>query len=150
MVKEDASHWNRKAAAKASGVGAETLRFYEQQGLLPGLKRTGAGYRMYTREHLQRLHFIKRAQNLGFSLREIRELLALTRVPRGTPARIRRLAQEKSRAVDAKIRDLQAIRMVLGRLVRQCTGTGSLKACPIVHFLETDAAMPARKGKCHE
>ena len=147
MVKEPESHWNRKAAAKASGVEAETLRFYEQQGLLPGLKRTGAGYRMYTREHLQRLHFIKRAQILGFSLREIRDLLALTRAPRGTPARIRRLAREKSRAVEAKIRDLETIRMVLGRLVRQCTGTGTLKKCPIVQFLETDAGAPARKGK---
>jgi DNA-binding transcriptional MerR regulator len=143
--------WNRKVAATAAGIGPETLRFYEQQGLLPGLKRTTAGYRLYNRSHLDRLRFIKRAQELGFSLREVKDLLALTQSPRGTPARVRTLAQEKVLAVRAKIRDLQAIEATLGRLVRQCSGTGPLKRCPIVGFLQDQPASANRhKGCCHE
>lgn len=143
--------WNRKAAAEAAGIGPETLRFYEQQGLLPGLKRTSSGYRLYNRDHLQRLRFIKRAQELGFSLREVKDLLALTQSPRGTPARVRALAQEKACAVREKIRDLQTIEATLDRLVRQCSGTGPLRRCPIVGFLETPHTdAPSRKGSCHE
>ena len=128
--------WNRKAAASAAGIGPETLRFYEQQGLLPGLKRTASGYRLYNRHHLARLRFIKRAQELGFSLREVKDLLALTESPRGTPARVRALAREKALSVREKIRDLQAIEATLGRLVRQCSGTGPLRRCPSVGFLD--------------
>jgi len=148
MTKET---WNRKAAAEAAGIGPETLRFYELQGLLPGLKRTASGYRLYNRDHLQRLRFVKRAQELGFSLREVKDLLALTQSPRGTPARVRALAQEKALAVRQKIRDLQAIEATLGRLVRQCSGTGPLRRCPIVGFLEDPGAPEtAQKGSCHE
>lgn len=150
MAKTEKDSWNRKAAAEAAGIGAETLRFYEQQGLLPGLKRTASGYRQYSRDHLQRLRFIKRAQELGFSLREIKDLLVLTHSPRGTPARVRALAEEKARAIRDKIRDLRAMEAVLGKLVRQCSGTGPLKRCPIVNFLEETSGGTPGKGSCHE
>jgi MerR family transcriptional regulator, copper efflux regulator len=150
MTKQKKNQWNRKATAEAAGVGVETLRFYEQQGLLPGLRRSASGYRLYSLEQLQRLRFIKRAKELGFSLREIKDLLALTHSPRGTPARIRALAEGKADTVRKKIRDLQAIEAVLGRLVRQCSGTGPLKSCPIVLFLDKDTSAPPTRGKGHE
>src|SRR3954451_17023987 len=109
-------HLRTGELAKRAGVNVETLRFYEREGLMPEPPRRGSGYREYPAESVQRIRFIKRAQELGFSLREVRELLAL-RVERGTTcADVRLKAQEKAREIRQKIADLKAIQRALETL----------------------------------
>src|SRR6266704_573222 len=89
--------------ARQAGVNIETLRFYERQGILAEPPRRASGYREYPPETVSRVQFIKRAQELGFSLREIKELLDLTTVPRAKSGRVRQLAQAKVAEIDHKI-----------------------------------------------
>ena len=122
--------------AQQAGVNVETLRFYERKGLLPEPPRRVSGYREYPPESVQRVQFIKRAQELGFSLREIKELLAL-RVQAGTTcADVRQRAREKVADVQQKIADLKAIERSLEKLVRSCSGRGPLSECPILEHLD--------------
>ena len=93
--------------AKQAGVNVETLRFYERKGLLPEFLRRGSGYREYPVESASLIRFIKRAQELGFSLREIRELLALRVQPGVTCADVREKAEQKISDVRRKIADLE-------------------------------------------
>ncbi len=122
--------------AKRAGVNVETLRFYEREGLIPEPPRRMSGYREYPAESIQLIRFIKRAQELGFSLREVRELLAL-RVESGTTcADVRQKASEKVSEVRQKIADLQAIERALGTLTATCSGDGPLTECPILDCLD--------------
>ncbi len=122
--------------AKRAGVNVETLRFYEREGLIPEPPRRMSGYREYPAESIQLIRFIKRAQELGFSLREVRELLAL-RVEAGTTcADVRQKASEKVSEVRQKIADLQAIERALGTLTATCSGEGPLTECPILDCLD--------------
>lgn len=121
--------------AKAAGVNTETVRYYERLGLMPRPPRVGA-YRVYSREHVARLAFIKRSQGLGFSLKEIGGLLAL-RVQRGSScAEVKRRATQKLGDIDAKIEELKAIRRALTRLARACRGAGPQGECPLIDALE--------------
>ena len=121
--------------AKQADVNVETLRFYERKGLLPEPPRGKSGYREYPPESVQRLRFVKRAQELGFSLKEIKELLAL-RVARGTTCgQVRERAQEKVADVQQKISDLRAIEEALTELVKSCSGRGPASRCPILDHL---------------
>ena len=130
------SHLTIGRVAKEAGVNLETIRYYERQGLVPKPPRTRAGYRFYTPEAARRVHFIKRAQELGFSLKEIRELLALRVDTKTTCADVRRRAQAKIADVEAKIRALQEIRKALARVTAACTGRGPASACPILEYLD--------------
>lgn len=122
--------------AKQAGVNVETLRFYERKGLLPEPPRRESGYREYPADSVNRIRFIKRAQELGFSLDEIQELLAL-RVKRDTPcAEVKARAQKKILDVRQKIADLQTIERALDRLTASCTGRGPLTDCPILENLD--------------
>lgn len=122
--------------AKRSGVNIETLRFYERKGLLPEPPRRESGYREYPSENVRLIRFIKRAQELGFSLGEIKELLAL-RVEAGTTcADVREQAEHKLEDVRQKIADLKAIERALGKLTASCTGRGPLSQCPILENLD--------------
>ena len=122
--------------ARQAGVNVETLRFYERKGLLPKPPRRNSGYREYPPESVQRLRFIKRAQELGFSLAEIKELLTL-RVTRGTTClQVRERAQEKVADVQQKISDLRAIEEALTKLVKSCSGSGPASRCPILEHLD--------------
>ncbi|MCI0538855.1 MAG: heavy metal-responsive transcriptional regulator [Verrucomicrobiales bacterium] len=106
--------------AKAAGVNLETIRFYERQTLLPKPPRTAAGYRPFPAEAVQRVRFIRRAQTLGFSLKEIRELLALS-ATRGTSCKsVRERAEKKIREVDQKIAALEAMNRALRTLADSC------------------------------
>lgn len=121
--------------AKAAGVNTETVRYYERLGLMPRPPRAGA-YRIYSREHVARLAFIKRSQGLGFSLKEIGGLLAL-RVQRGSScAEVKRRATQKLTDIDAKIKELKTIRLALTRLARACHGPGPQSECPLIDALE--------------
>lgn len=123
--------------AKEAGVNLETIRFYERRGLLPKPPRTQSGYRIFPSEAGRRMHFIKRAQDLGFSLKEIKELLAL-RVDAGTTcAQVRKRAETKIAGVDDKIRALQSIKKALIRVTSACTGRGPASQCPILDALDS-------------
>jgi len=122
--------------ASEAGLNIETVRFYERTGLLDKPQRTPAGYRQYPRAEIARLRFIKRAQQLGFSLQEIHELLSLRASPRRGSAQVKRLAEHKLTIIDDKIRDLQRMRAALAPLCDACDGHGTVEDCPIITAIE--------------
>lgn len=123
--------------AKSAGVNPATVRYYERRGLLPPPRRRPSGYRDYDAEHVRRIRFIKRAQELGFTLREIHELMALRHDPGADCGDVRRRAAGKLADLDGRLRDLEAMRRVLADLVAACAGTGTTDACPILSALAT-------------
>ncbi|MCI0462765.1 MAG: heavy metal-responsive transcriptional regulator [Gemmataceae bacterium] len=124
--------------ARQAGVGVETVRFYERQGLLAGPARTAAGYRQYTEDVVARLRFIRRAKELGFTLKEIGELLALRSDPETKCAEVKGRAKAKIADIETKVRDLQRMRDALHRLVASCRGRGPISACSILDALDKD------------
>jgi MerR family mercuric resistance operon transcriptional regulator len=118
--------------AAAGGVGVETIRFYQRKGLLATPTRE-SGIRRYGSDDLRRLRFIRQAQGAGFTLEEIRELLALDAGE--DRARARELARSRIEALDAKIGELQRARNALERLAREC-GSGRTGPCPILASFE--------------
>ena len=128
--------------ARHLGVGASTLRYYERVGLLEPLKRTAAGYRLYGADASARLRFIRRAQDLGFSLEEIAQLLALSDDPGGEAADVKRLTREKIADIEARIRDLQRMQSALAALESRCSGHGDTGHCPILAALNQDRDGP--------
>lgn len=120
--------------ARAAGVGVETIRFYEREGLLSEPPRTESGYRQYDPEAVERLGFIRRAKALGFSLGEIRELLGLAE-PAGDRARVKALTEHKLAEIERRIDELRRMRQALSELDRQCSGHGPVEGCPIVEAL---------------
>jgi|SRR5712691_104448 MerR family mercuric resistance operon transcriptional regulator len=124
--------------AKRAAVHIETLRYYERQGLVARPPRSRSNYRLYPEETVQRIQFIKRAQQLGFSLKEIRELLALRATPQIQCADVRERALAKIREIEHKVRTLQAMHTALTRLVAACAGQGHIADCPILESLNTD------------
>jgi MerR family mercuric resistance operon transcriptional regulator len=126
------------ALADAAGVNVETLRFYERKGLLSVPPRKASGYREYPREDVRRIRFIKRAQELGFSLAEIKELLALRVRPGTTPAEVKAHAEEKLAHIRRRIANLRAMEKALKELTDACSGQGPMSECPILYHLEGD------------
>ena len=121
--------------ARLAGVGVETLRYYEREGLLEEPARRESGYRQYVPAVVDRLLFIQRAKVLGFTLREIKDLLRLHADADSTRSEVRRRAEEKVIAIEAKIADLQRMRTALGDLIEACDGKGPLDGCPIIAAL---------------
>jgi len=124
--------------ARAVGVNLETVRYYERRGLLPKPPRSGSGYRLFPAEAKRRLRFIRRAQELGFSLGEIRELLSLRVAPTAKRADVRRRAQAKITDIEAKIRSLQSMKKALRELTQTCSGCGPVRDCPILESLDAE------------
>jgi Hg(II)-responsive transcriptional regulator len=122
--------------ARQAEVNIQTLRFYERLGLLPVPPRRASGYREYPLEAVELVRFIKRAQDLGFSLREVKELLDLREVSRASCGDVVVLARRKVEEIDAKISDLRSMRAALTKLLKNCTGTGPIAQCPIIESLE--------------
>src|SRR5881397_988317 len=118
------------------GVNLETIRYYERRGLLPKPPRTRVGYRNFDAEAVRRLRFIKQAQALGFSLKEVRELLALRLDPRSSCADVRRRAEAKIADIEQKLRALRAMKRALVRLTAACVGRGPVSTCPILESLD--------------
>src|SRR5215472_12573306 len=106
--------------AKQAHVGIETLRYYERTGLVARPPRSESNYRLYPQESVWRVQFIKRAQELGFSLKEIMELLALRATPETPCADIRMRALDKITAIEEKIEALNAMKYALAKLVEEC------------------------------
>ena len=119
------------ALARTAGVNVETIRYYQRRSLLPKPGKPVAGYRRYPAETLARLRFIKRAQELGFTLREIAELLALGSA---SCRETQRLAEHKRADIEARMKDLRAMRRTLNRLIKSCRAGGAT-ACPIIDSL---------------
>lgn len=124
--------------ARQAGIGVETVRFYERRGLLEEPARKQSGYRQYPKTVVARLRFIKRAKELGFSLKEIRELLALRVDPDTTCAEVKNRAEVKIADVEQKIDALQRIKKALVKLTAVCRGRGPTSECPILDALDNE------------
>jgi MerR family mercuric resistance operon transcriptional regulator len=122
--------------ARLAGVNVETLRYYERRGLLPAPPRISSGYRDYPPEAVQVVRFIKQAQGLGFSLKEIEELLALSGNNGSTCGDIRDAARRKLEDIEAKIDGLRSMRRTLKRIIKTCPGQGPLSNCSILESLK--------------
>ena len=122
--------------ARRAGVGVQTGRYYERRRLLPPATRRASGYREFTPVALERLRFIRRAQELGFTLSEIAELLALRLDPHTTAADIKGRAEQKIGEINQKLRDLERIRKALAHLAGGCQGgRGPTGECPLLEAL---------------
>ncbi len=128
-------------------VNVQTLRYYERRGILPEPKRTPSGYRDYPSNTVQLIRFIKRAQDLGFSLDEVEELLELRRAGPGQRKRVLAKALEKIQDIEKKLRRLASMREALLSLVDSCSCRGNDLQCPILDTLNEDAPMAASNGR---
>ena len=122
--------------AKTCEVKIDTVRYYERKGLILPIERTESGYRVYSQDSVKRLHFIRKAQSLGFTLEEIKELLELSEMPEADCADIRDRASKKIADVEIRIADLISIKESLKELSGYCPGKGKpLSECSILkHF----------------
>jgi len=127
--------------ARRAAVGIETVRFYERQGLLEEPPRKDSGYRQYPEDVVARLRFIRRAKELGFSLKEIAELIALRLDPATSCSDIKQRATAKIADIDGRIRDLQGMKKVLVRLSAACKGQGPVSECSILEALTESQAI---------
>jgi MerR family mercuric resistance operon transcriptional regulator len=122
--------------ARRAGVNVQTVRYYERRGLLAEPDRRASGYRVYDGSVLQRLRFIRRAQELGFTLGEIGELLTLRLESSTTAGAVKQYAERKIDEIDARIRDLTRIRKALTHLAGRCHGgRGPTGDCPLLEAL---------------
>ena len=122
--------------AKQAGVNVETVRYYERRGLIPEPPRRDSGYRQYTQDFVLRIRFIKRAQELGFALKEIDELLALRVESKAVCDDVREQAKLKIADVEAKIQMLEKIKFTLAELVTACEENELTDECPILKSLD--------------
>jgi MerR family copper efflux transcriptional regulator len=125
-------------AAAASGVSTKMIRHYEEVGLLPAARRTDSGYRQYGESDVQTLRFVRHSRDLGFSIEQIRELLGLWQDRKRPSRQVRALAQAHIEELDAKLRELQAMKASLENLVRCCHGD-ERPDCPIIETLASPA-----------
>ncbi len=124
----------RGQLARLAGVGIETVRFYEREGLLAEPARTPAGYRQYGEDVVARLWFIQRAKELGFTLNDTKELLSLRVDPSCEDVKAR--AEAKIADIEEKIKTLQRMKKSLARLTTECGGKGGGRECPILDALD--------------
>jgi MerR family copper efflux transcriptional regulator len=121
--------------AKLAGVGVETIRFYEREGLLNKPERKESGYRLFGADVVNRIRFIRRVQELGFSLKEIRELLFLRVDSRATAKEVKKRVDSKIDQIDGRIRDLKKVRTALAQLSRS-VGKRPPSECPLLDVLD--------------
>ena len=124
--------------AKQANVRIETLRYYVREGLVARPPRSRSNYRLYPEETVRRVQFIKRAQQLGFSLKEIQDLLTLRAAPQARCADVRERALAKIHQIEHKLHTLQAMHTALTRLVAACVGQGPITDCPILESLDVE------------
>ena len=125
--------------AKRAGVGVETIRFYEREGLIAEPeRRPSSRYRQYSPQVVRRIRFIRQAKDLGFTLREIQELLELRVDPSSTCAHVRTRARSKIEDIEARIASLVRMKAALERLANKCRGRGPTTDCPILEELDRE------------
>ena len=122
--------------ASGAGLSIDTVRYYEREGLLDKPTRTASGYRHYRPDAVARLRFIRQAKDLGFSLSEIKELLALRVAPGKSCADVRARAEAKIADVEQRIAQLNRMKRALTKLATACSGRGPTSTCPILEALE--------------
>lgn len=125
--------------AKKADVNKETIRFYEKKGLLSDPVRTNGGYRQYSQEDLERLIFIMNAKGLGFSLSEIKELLAIADGNIYKCSDVREIAESKLEHINNQLKHLKKLKTTLTKLVTQCQRAKTIKNCPIIESLSKGA-----------
>jgi len=132
--------------ASLTGVSNDTLRYYEQEGLVEPAGRSPAGYRLYDKDAVRRIHFIKHAQSCGFTLAEIRELLVLRGRDKACCCDVRTRAVEKKLQIENKIRAMRAMSKALDQLIAECANEAQpVKECAIIAALErANASMPVQ------
>ena len=146
-MKKPVMHTIGKLATEA-GITTDTVRYYEKEGLLAPASKTSAGYRLYDEDAVRRLRFIKQAQQCGFSLAEIRELLTLKNSDAACCKDVKSLAIAKKLQLEHKIRALQVMSGALSELIAICNAeTRPLDECPILAALENSMAKQAKGGK---
>jgi len=133
--------------AGRAGVDIQTVHYYERQGLLLPVGRTAAGYRLFNEGSLKRLLFIRRAKELGFTLKEIKGLLELSVDSAESCGRVREKAVEKLRDVEEKIKALGSLRMVLNELIDSCEMRSPTEACPVIKSIEVDLSGAVKGGR---
>lgn len=133
-------------AARASGVSAKMIRYYEETGLIPPAGRTGSGYRTYGLKEVQILRFVRRARDLGFPMEKVADLLALWRDRERASADVKHLAEAQVQALEARIREMQEMKAALEHLVHCCAGD-QRPDCPILDDLGGPQAFAARAGE---
>lgn len=134
----DANDLRIGEVARRAKVNLQTIHYYERTGLLPKAPRTASNYRLYSGDAVRRVRFIKRAQEIGFTLKEIKELLSLRARPQAKCADVLARAEAKVQNIDEKVRMLQAMRRALSRLMSACKGRGGISECPILDALDND------------
>jgi len=130
--------------ARRGGVSVETLRYYEREGLVEVAGRNANGYRRYGDDAVRQIRFIKHAQEVGFTLKDIKELLSLKADPGASCCDVRGRAEEKIREMEAKIAVLERMRSILADWAAACPDTGPVSRCPILDALENE--MDERRG----
>lgn len=126
--------------SRRTGIGIDTVRYYERQGLLRPASRMASGYRLFDEDDVARLQFVRRAKGLGFTLEEIRELLALSDHREDDMASLKAVASAKLIDVERRLAELDRMRDGLRTLVDACPGHGAMARCPILNALAEDAA----------
>jgi MerR family mercuric resistance operon transcriptional regulator len=121
--------------ARRAGVNLQTIRYYERRGLLLKPPRTGSNHRVYPEDAVRRVRFVKRAQELGFSLKEVKELLSLRATPRAKCGDVLQRAEGKIRDIDDKIATLRGMRKALLELMEECEGNLPVTQCRILEAL---------------
>jgi len=121
--------------AKASGLSVETIRYYEQRGLIPPADRLPSGYRIYQQQTLDQLHFIIRCKELGFSLDDTQQMIELQQQPELSSAAVKARIDQHVEEIEQKISDLQQLSESLQALSRSCDGDGKVADCPIIRSL---------------
>lgn len=132
--------------AQQAEVNVQTLRYYERRGLLAAPEREASGFRRYPADTVRLVRFIKRAQELGFTLNEIEELATLRKSRSRNRSRVRQLAGAKVRDIEEKIRQLRAMRKALGVLVQSCDCESQRLECPIIEALDDPATQKRRSA----
>ncbi|OKL42486.1 MerR family transcriptional regulator [Pseudovibrio exalbescens] len=134
------------ALAQCTGTKVQTIRFYEQRGLLPAPPRTEGGQRRYTEEHLRRLAFIRHGRDLGFSLEMISELMELSKHPEAVCKDADKIAAAHLAEVEAKIKRLELLRSELTRMLdHRCDGR--IEECRVIETLSADTPLPLQQNK---
>lgn len=124
--------------AQEAAVGVDTIRFYERKGLIDPPSRLASGYRQYPVATSKRIHFIRRAQELGFTLREVKELLSLRNNRKASSQVVKSQTEAKIQEIEDKIRDLKRMKQALARISSSCLGKGDTAHCPILESFEWD------------
>jgi MerR family mercuric resistance operon transcriptional regulator len=141
-----ASDLKRSDLAKLTGCNLETIRYYEGVGLMPDPPRSPAGHRRYATAHVERLSFIMRARDLGFTMEEIRGLLSMLDCGSHTCGEVEKRGRDHLNVVRAKIKDLQNIEAILAETIAKCSGSDA-RECPLLTVL-SDGAW-AKQGDPH-